>query len=459
MRRRLLAAAAVLSLFATVARAQSRGAIDWIFLVDTSASMRGAGGTKDIFDDVKASIGTFVRESNDGDSVTIFTFDRDVRLQSVTTIGGTARDDLRTIVDGLAANGNRTHLGLAIAKGLERAAAARRDPKRVQAVVLFTDGKEDVRGIRASVPILSTVRQVDGSHVFFVSMGDHEPLLDTFASMTPRTKVLRAPSRDAIREVADEIRKILKPPPPPAPPLRVSVSPKSLAFGAIELGETSVEQRLTITANRPAHVRVRVTASEGITLRGPSEIDLGPGKPATIPLQVMVAEDAPPGRRELTITAYHAKAVASLEVVKPSVLIRVAKIAIPIAILLAIAFILFAAQRRKNRLEGELEILQPRLASDAAYVGLPQLRANEIALSTIVPLDALAGSDARLFARRRNGEKKVWISAQSGSLRVNDVETPMSELYDADTIDIGAAKLRFNRAGHERTPENPGEDL
>ena len=34
--------------------------------------------------------------------------------------------------------------------------------------------------------------------------------------------------------------------------------------------------------------------------------------------------------------------------------------------------------------------------------------------------------------------------------RINDVETPMTELYDADTIEIGDAKLRFNRVGDER---------
>ena len=46
----------------------------------------------------------------------------------------------------------------------------------------------------------------------------------------------------------------------------------------------------------------------------------------------------------------------------------------------------------------------------------------------------------------------------SGSLRVNDVEVPMSELYDADTIRIGDAQLRFNRAGFDRAVPSTGED-
>ena len=372
MGRRYFVAVAFL-LVAFSARAERRGAVDWIFLVDTSKSMRGVGGTADIFDDVKESIDTFVRESSDGDSVSIFTFDRDVRLQSSTEISGTARDDLYSIVAGLPANGDRTHLGLAIEKGLDRAASLRAlkpDPSRARAVVLFTDGKEDIRGIADAVPIRADVARVADTFVFFVSMGDHEPKLDKFEAETTRTTVLRVPSRDAIRSVAQKIRAKLPAPKPPPPP------------------------------------------------------------------RIAVAKTPVP-------------------VAKPSPLVRAIKWLVAVALLAGIALFAYARYRKNNQLEGEIEILQPRVASDAAFVGLPALQTNEVTLSSIVPSDALSGSDARLFVRRRNGTKTIWISAHGGSLRVNDVETPMSELYDADTIHIGDAKLRFNRAGHQR----PEEDL
>jgi hypothetical protein len=124
-----------------------------------------------------------------------------------------------------------------------------------------------------------------------------------------------------------------------------------------------------------------------------------------------------------------------------------------VAIALGGAFAAYRAQKKRNQLEGEIEIVVPRTAS--GFVGLPGLKATEVALSAIVPLDALAGADARLFVRRKGDEKKVWIAASSGSLRVNDIEVPTTELYDADTIQLGDAKLRFNRIGHER----PQEDL
>lgn len=366
MRRKLLAVAVLLGLALPIS-AQRRGAVDWVFLVDTSKSMRGVGGTRDIFGDVKSSIDTFVRDANDGDSVAIYTFDRNVQLHSVTQIAGTARDDLKTIVDHLQANGDRTHLGGAIKTGLERAATLGSDPTRVHAVVLFTDGKEDVRGIENPVPIRSNLERVGSSYVFFVSLGDeHEAQLDAFAGATSRTTVLRASDVTAIREVAQKIRATL-PDPKPAPPRQIVQPPPP-----------------------------------------------PPPEPKS-PLRWLVL----------------------------------------IPIVAAIAFAAYTLHRRNNQLEGELEIVQPRSGSDSAYIGLPRLAASEIALSSILPFEALGGSDAKLFVRRRDGSKSVWIAARSGSLRVNDVETPESELFDADTIQLGDAKLRFNHVGHER----PQEDL
>jgi hypothetical protein len=372
--RRLLFAVTLLFMTGP-AHAQKLGPVDWIFLVDTSKSMRGIGGTKDIFDDVKASIDSFVSEANQGDTVAIFTFDRDVRLHSSMTINAAARNDLNSIVGSLEAEGNRTHLAAAIARGLQRAESlrARRKSNRSRAVVLFTDGKEDVRGIENAMRIDANVPHAGDAFIFFVSMGEHEPQLDAFASATPRTTVLKAPTAEAIREVSRKIRATISPPPqlpPPPPPI--------------------------------VHERVPV--------------------PEVVPLP-------------------------------PSPLIQALKALVALAILLAIAFVILQQQRKKNRLEGELEILRPHPAPHAAFVGLPKLQASEVNLSAILPIGVLAGSDARLFVRRKAGKKKVWISAQNGTLRINDVETPMSDLYDADTIEIGDAKLRFNRVGDERPLE------
>jgi hypothetical protein len=319
-----------------------------------------------VFEEVKSSIRTFVSEAHDGDSVAILTFDRDARLHSTVELRGEqSRNDLFDIIDRLQATGNRTHLGLAISKGLDRAG----NQDRTRAIVLFTDGKEDVRGIPNPVSIPSNLQRAlsSGASMFFVSMGEHEPELRNFAG----AKFIEATNSAQIRQVAREIREEVQtpaaPPPPPAP-----------------------------VVQRPA--------------------------PVTAPLPVE----------------------------KRSPILRWTVL---LAILLGAAFAAYNAQKKRNRLEGEIEIVAPRAAS--GFVGLPALKATEVALSAIVPLDALAGADARLFVRRKGDVKKVWIAASSGSLRVNDVEVPTTELYDADTIQLGDAKLRFNRIGHER----PQEDL
>lgn len=358
---RRLPLAAVLLFVAVAAHAQTLGPVDWIFLVDTSKSMRGVGGSKDIWPDVKVSLGSFAREAGSQDSIALYAFDREVR--EITT----SRDEVLRAIEALNAEGNRTHLGAAIKTGLERAEVRRRehpDPARRQVVVLLTDGTEDVRGIKDPVHIDANVDRAGETYVFFVSMGDHEPQLDAFAARAKHATVMKAPTAEAIRNLARQIRTQIAPPPAPAPV--------------------------------PRH-------------------------------------ESPP-----------------LPTPPPPLLARVLPLAIAAVVIALVAILIYQQQRKKNRLEGELEILAPRAAPDAAFVGLPALQANEIRLSAILPGAALSGSDARLFVRRRDGRKKVWIAAQGGSLRINDVETPMSELYDADTIEIGEAKLRFNRVGDER---------
>jgi len=355
--RRLIVLAVLL--FSAAARAQTRGAVDWIFVVDTSKSML----EKDVFGATKESVNTFIREASDGDTVAILTFDRDVRLQS-STIVGRNRDDLVEIVGNLQATGNRTHLGKAIAAGLAR---HKSDPSRTSAIVLFTDGKEDVRGIADHVPIPSTFPRAreSGARIYFVSMNEHEEQLRTY----PDARFIEATDEPTIRTIAQTIRKeILEPPPPPQPVARAPI----------------------------------------------------------------VAVTPPPPPPE------------------PAPWIEPAKWAALLAIIAILALATRIYLKSRNRLEGEIEVVRPH----AAYVGLPSLKSDQVALSTIVPLDALAGSDARLFCRHKDGAKKVWIAATAGSLRVNDVEVPTTELYDADTIQIGDAKLRFNRVGFERPQEN-----
>lgn len=373
MRRRFLIAVALL-LVAGLARAQKLGPVDWIFLVDTSKSMTP------IFGEVQNSLKTFVREANEGDSIAIYTFDRDVTQQRAVSVNAHTRAELEDVIDQLTPKGHRTHLGAAIARGLEQASSLRAasDPIRKRTVVLFTDGKEDVRGIDHPIAIQASIPNAADTFIFFVSLDELEPQIKDFKEATRHTTVLDAPNAEAIRDVARRIRSIL-----PAETPQSAPDPK------------------------------------------PEPVNPQPSLPPPAP---------PPTPAPLWL--------------------RVLRWSTPIFILAVLAFFFLQQQRKKNRLEGELEILRPQTAPDLAFVGLPKLQTAEVALSALLPPDALNGSDARLFVKRRDGKKKIWIAAQGGGLRINDVETPLSELYDADTIELGAAKLRFNRVGDERPYES-----
>ena len=359
-------AVAVLWLFSVFSvHAQQRGAVDWIFLVDTSASMR----KNDVFAEVQGSLETFVREASDGDSVSLYTFDRDVQARIL--LDDLDRTEISRTIQSLRADGNRTHLGAAIARGLARSEdilKRKPDKTRVRAIVLFTDGKEDIRGIKDAIPIDANVQRVATSNpsIFFVSLGELETQLNAFST----AEVIEARDAASIRALAQNIRTKL-----PKPELAPIVEPK------------------------PQPVVQKPTPPP-------------PPPPSRVPWLIAAA-----------------------------------------LLLLGAAIAAFLANKSRNQLEGEIEIVKPRVASDAAYVGLPNLKSSEIALSSIVPLDALAGSDARLFVRRKSGEKRVCIAASSGSLRVNDIEVPLTELYDADTIRVGDATLRFNHIGHPRPQE------
>src|SRR4029079_649621 len=267
---------------------------------------------------------------------------------------------------------------------------------------------------------------------------EHETQLDDFARRAEHATVLRAPTREAIAEVAQRIRNFLPKPDPP----NITIAPDPFDFGDVRRGK-SAEADLAIGADRTVQATLKLAdAPPGISME-PQTVKT----PARVHVRIDVAKDAIPGPTTLTFQAGDARVSGTLNVTKPSPLRGL----ILLPIVAATAWLAWSRNRKNHQLEGELEILQPHVAPEAAFAGLRRVAVSEIALSAVVPSEALAGSDARLFVRRRNGSKEVWIAASGGPLRGQDTQTPTSALYDADTISIGDAKLRFNRVGHERT--------
>jgi hypothetical protein len=430
-----LAAAAVLLFFSAAAEAGERGTIDWILLVDT------ASATNRHFEEVKGSVAMFVRESDAGDSMTILTFDRDVQLRASAVIRGSFdRDELLRKINGFHPGGTRRQLGVAIASGLARAGglAQRGDETRQSAIVLFVNGREDVRGIRDPVSISSTAEEAQKIRpfIFFVLSGEHEAQLDDFAGATDLTTIMKPGNAEELRAVAGKVRQIVAPP-------QIAFEPRSISFGTSRAGEMTDEHELTLTSNKRAIVSIALEPAPGVKMQRRDNITLTASSPAHLRVRLSIDDDAAPGARELhLLVGDHLRMPAIVAVSAPSPL-HIAKWSGAVILFLALLWFLLKSRVDRDYLEGEIEVLSPLV--QPAFVGLTARRVTEFAISSIVPSEALAGSDARLFCRLRSGVKTVWIAAGKGTLRVNDIEVAMTELYDADTIEVGAAQLRFNR--------------
>jgi hypothetical protein len=296
----------------TTAFAQTtpKGGIDWILVIDTSASMRGVGGTKNIFEQVKNSTNEFVNTAQLGDTVTIYSFDKDVTLNS-TSIPITSNPDrgkLKQIIKSLQAEGMRTHTGKAVQQALQYSAQLNQRPDtigRTVSIVLLTDGVEDVRGIPNPVPIPSNTeflrQQQCKPYIFFVSLGlkEHEKQLNDFANnpaLCGKVRVLRDPGGVQLNQLAQNIRPVLVQPkldinlPTAIQPVLPGTTTEPLNINGI----SNVNAKVTVQLEDPKQSGIRLISSG-------STIDLVANKPIAIPVRLQIPADARGGANDLRL--------------------------------------------------------------------------------------------------------------------------------------------------------------
>ena len=216
--------------------------VDWIFVIDTSASMAGLGrGTTDIFPRVQQTLREFVSALRDEDSLTVFVFDSTSRLESSTAIKSSAdRAGVITCIDQLTAEGKWTHTGAALKDALQNV-ASRANPKRTAAIILLTDGKEDIKGIENPIRIDDAIKLIPDQNVpyiFYVSLGTaRDPqlsnLIDATNNKAPgRGHILEDPRAQDLSGLASDIRTRVRT--AVTPTLRIQ--PETLDLGEIEPG-------------------------------------------------------------------------------------------------------------------------------------------------------------------------------------------------------------------------------
>jgi hypothetical protein len=462
-----------------------RGSVDWILVLDTSASMHGAGGGANIFGKVKEAISGFIRGARQGDTITLYTFDRDTSVRGHIRVSGEIdKQDLLKVVDELPSEGDRTHTGKAIHHALERAIELRQRPdaaNRTVSIVLFTDGLEDVRGLTNPISIPSNIALLPKAqpYIFFVSVGvqAHETQLESFVrdpAIENRGEVIRDPGATRIAELGERIRKIVEAPTPPTP-IQLTLSPAELSFGQIEPGETST-QVIHVKADASCRLRVVLNSPDNnLTLAEPKDVVLlRGGEDRDLSIKVSAGNNAGNGElafalalaAEPTDASSIGSAVnvpATVNVFRIPLWRRALKYVLLLLVLIAIVFTIISvikgeppwiwlpALTKPMTLQGELQIIHPRPPrAEDEFISLTQLRARKVRLGSLIPNGAVDGSDAELEATTFNGELRIHLQRTKGNIYVNKVEVANSRIYNDDVIEVGGSKLLFSWVNHDR---------
>ncbi|MGV0103731.1 vWA domain-containing protein [Nostoc sp. DSM 114160] len=324
----VLALISIPNLYSASAQTTPKGGIDWILVVDTSASMRGVGGTKNIFESVKNSITEFVNTARLGDTVTIYSFDRDVTLNAndITINSNPDRGKLKQIISSLQAEGVRTHTGKAVQKALQHSALLNKRADalgRTVSIVFLTDGLEDVRGIPNPVSIPGNTQflreQQCKPYIFFVSLGlkEHEKQLNDFASnpaLCGKGQVLRDPGGVQLNQLAQNIRPaLIKPkldvnlPNANSSPLLPGATTEPLNINAI----SNVNAKVSLQLEDPQQSRIRLISPD-------RTINLVANQATTIPVRLQIPPEAKGGASSLRLVLKSAdQAIAPIKIDLP----------------------------------------------------------------------------------------------------------------------------------------------
>ncbi|MEH2330439.1 vWA domain-containing protein [Nostoc sp.] len=322
------------------AQSTPKGGIDWILVVDTSASMRGLSGTKNIFEPVKNSITEFVNTARLGDTVTIYSFDQDVTLNAndVTINSNPDRGKLKQIIRSLKAEGMRTHTGKAVQKALQHSALLNKRADalgRTVSIVFLTDGLEDVRGIPNPVFIPGNTQflreQQCKPYIFFVSLGlkEHEKQLNDFASnpaLCGKGQVLRDPGGVQLNQLAQNIRPVLITPKldvnlPTAnlPPVLPGTTTEPLNVNTI----SNVNTKVSLQLEDPNQSGIRLIPHD-------RTIDLAANQAKVIPVRLQIPPEAKGGVNNLRLVLISADQAMSGD--KPQGVYAPIKIDLPVTI-------------------------------------------------------------------------------------------------------------------------------
>lgn len=483
----LLASSILLSFIVSdrIAESQQKpfGNVDWILVIDTSKSMRGAAlEAQNVFEDVKEQAKQFIHMARDDDSIAMYTFgEKPELIRSVFIRNSYDRQDILDGVQSLRAEANWTYTGDAVQKALNRAEVVRHkynDTSREVVIVLFTDDKEDHNPSIPSkylkdIPV-SKSKYRPYTFIVYLNRSEIPKDLHDFVEKygVDRASIERFSTPAQIGGIREKVVQALWP--------IVNVSPTSLSFGQIEPGSTTDAQAVNVYATKP----ISLSASlEGETPNGVSLIEpLGRiileerenrvefrlkadrNQPDSDYVGAIVLGIAPlSSANDQNDTAVPVspqsdssiRIAFSVPIVHVPFLKKAQKLAPYVLGGLFLFYLMAYAKmgghplsviRARGWLEGQLVILKPSVDGLNNTINLSNERKRKVRLSQLqsgMLKEHLEDSDAELKTVYKGKVKLVNIKCTEGLLYLHENAVTSSDLEDVEVIQIGNLELKY----------------
>lgn len=247
-----------------------RGSVDWILLIDTSGSMNRKVEGATPLDRVKESLRELTQNILEGDSVTLYTFDSDVKRAAFTRIEGRQdKDSILAVVDGIQARGAYSQIGEGIQVAVKRAHEFQTssDPSRNTAILIFTDRIDEPRPGSVKLEDIDVKFIQAKTHTFVVWLGKREEFLNSplekfAAEVKEGSAIIYTPNSERLHLLSQNVLSSLPP--------RIRIHPSALYFGDVEAGSRSTSKTLSIESRSKLSIRV---ALDGLTTKGISLSD------------------------------------------------------------------------------------------------------------------------------------------------------------------------------------------
>lgn len=242
---------------------------DYVFLIDISRSMGGAGGSPNIFPEVKAAIVGYLNSLPTGVNIRIMPFAGQINPSNVLAITLNGDADRKTAVDhvdGLIPNGQGTWIYEAVGQALAALKQMQgNDPNpHIQSLLLYTDGQGNGPNDR---PVSTLVDRLK------VARADQPYLYVKYIALgadVPGEQDLKNGGVDVVKVPQGMA---------PSPVREVGIAPATLDLGAVNAGQSASAARQLCTTSRVGNASgEKLTVSvDGQNLPNGVQIKVDPG--------------------------------------------------------------------------------------------------------------------------------------------------------------------------------------